>query len=116
MNWDQIKEAVEQNGNTKTFTMEELRDAHGAGKLGPHVRAAISSKLAGMGLSHVPKELPNYQHELVRLYKNGTPVADLIATVLVPGEQNDNKLRERFAEGDVDYAAIVEQIRELVTE
>jgi len=56
--WDEIKQIVEKNGNVATLTMEQLRDAHGASKLGVNVRAEISSTLAGMGLGHVPQELP----------------------------------------------------------
>ena len=95
--WNAIKDAVEKNGNVQTVTMEQLRDAHGAAKLGVHVRDAISSTLAGLGLGHVPEVLPTYQHELVRLYKRGTPVGDMITSVLTPGGQNDAKLTEQFA-------------------
>ena len=114
--WAEIKNDVEKNGDVKTVTMEQLRDAQGAAKLGVNVRAEISRSLAGIGLGHVPQELPGYQHELVRLYKNGTPVGDLIATVLTPGQQNDAKLSQQFGTGGVDYSAIVQKIRELVTE
>jgi len=114
--WDEIKQTVEDNGNLKTFTMETLREAHGSGRLGLHVRSEISRTLAGMGLGHVPQDLPTYQHEQVRLYKRGTPVGQLIETVLAPGEQNDRKLVEQFAQPDTDYASIIEQIRELVAE
>ena len=111
-----IRAAVENNGNVKTFTMEELRNACGAAKLGVHVRNTIASTLAGMGLGHVPVMLPTYQEELVRIYKRGTPVGDLIETVLTPGGQSDAKLAEQFAGGGVDYAAIVQKVRELVAE
>ncbi len=114
--WDDIKQAVEKNGNVATFTMEQLRDAHGSLKLGVNVRAEISSHLAGMGLGHVPQELPSYQHEQVRVYKHGTPVGDLIDSVLTPGQQNDSKLVNRVSDKAIDYAAIIEQIRELVSE
>ena len=114
--WAEIKEDVEKNGNIKTLTMEQLRDAHGTAKLGVHVREEISSTLAGIGLGHIPEELPNYQHEQVRLYKKGTPVGDLIETVLKPGQQNDSKLAAQFAAPGTDFAAIVEKIRELVAE
>ena len=114
--WAEIKERVEKNGNVVTITMEELRGAQGAAKLGVHVRAEISSSLAGIGLGHVPQELPNYQHEIVRLYKKGTPVGDMIDTVLTPGQQNDGKLSMQFGDGKVDYAAVLEKIRELVGE
>lgn len=116
MAWTDIKDVVEKNGNVKTFTMETLRDAHGTLKLGVHVRDEISSTLAGMGLGHVPETLPNYQHELVRVYKKGTPIGDLIETVLKPGEQNDNKLTSQFAGGGPDYASMIDAIREIVAE
>ena len=93
--------------------MAQLRDAHGAAKLGVNVRAEISSTLAGMGLGHIPKELPGYQDELVRVFKNGTPIGDLIGTVLTPGQQNDTKLIE-FSTPGIDYATIIAKIRDLV--
>ena len=114
--WDAVKTKVESAGGVVTVTMEELRDASGAGKLGVHVRGEISRTLASMGFGHVPTELPSYQQELVRIYKRGTPIGDLIETVLTPGGQNDQKLSERFAESGPDYAAMVAKIREFVAE
>lgn len=115
--WDELKADVERNGNVTTVTMESLRDAHGASKLGVNVRAGISKKLAGMGLGHIPQELPSYQHEQVRLYKRGTGIGDLIDTVLTPGPQNDKNLAERFSDSEgQDFAAIVQAIRDLVSE
>ena len=61
--WNGIKERVETNGDVATVTMEDLRDAHGSGKLGVHVRAEISRALAG------------------------TPIGDLITTVLTLGSR-----------------------------
>ncbi|MGC4089441.1 MAG: hypothetical protein QM756_16440 [Polyangiaceae bacterium] len=113
--WDEVKSKAEKAG-VITVSMEELREAAGAGKLGIHVRKQISDRLAGIGLGHVPQELPAYQHELVRVYQHGTPVGDLIDTVLNPGSQNDAKLAERFGSDAPDYATIVEKIRELVAE
>jgi hypothetical protein len=114
--WNDIKTAVESSGNVQTVTMEQLRDATGAAKLGVHVRDAITSTLAGLGLGNVPVVLPTYKHELARLYKKGTPVGNLIETALTPGGRNDAKLSEQFADGGVDYAAIVRKVRELVAE
>jgi hypothetical protein len=114
--WNSIKEDVEKNGNVLTVTMEILRDAIGAGKLGIYVRQDISKTLAGMGLGHIPSAIPSNQHEQVRLYKRGTPIGDLIETVLAPGQQNDSKLSQQFGTGAVDYAAIIAQIRELVAD
>jgi len=114
--WNSIKQDVESNGNILTVTMEKLREAQGAAKLGINVRAQISKTLAGMGLSHVPQELPSYQHEQVRLYKRGTPVGDIIEMVLTPGQQNDAKLSQQFGQDAVDYNSIIAKIRELVAE
>ena len=116
MSWDDIKDNVEKNGNVHTFTMEVLRNAHGAAKLGVNVRAEISQTLAGIGLGHVPVDLPSYQHEQVRLYKRGTPVGQLVESVLLPGEQNDKSLADRFGAVGPDYAVMVQKIRELVGE
>ena len=112
--WDSIKTNVENAGNVLSTSMATLRDAHGAAKLGVNVRTDITAQLAGMGLGHVPKELPTYQEELVRLYKRGTAIGDLIETLLSPGEKNDKKLVEQLGDSDVKYAEIIEQIRDLV--
>ncbi len=114
--WDEIKQVVEKNGNVTTISMEQLRDAHGSGRLGVTVREEISRELAGMGLGHVPQELPSYQDEHVRVYKHGTPVGELIDTVLKPGQENDCKLTAQVGDSEVDYATIIEKIRELVSE
>ena len=114
--WDELREAVENNGNINTFTMDFLRDAHGSARLGVHVLAEINNALAGMGMGHVPKELPTYQHEQVRVYKRGTPIGDVIETVLAPGEGNDKKLIDKFSEAQPKHGEIIEQIRQLVAE
>lgn len=116
MTWDEVKKKVEDAGGVLTITMDVLRDAEGAGKLGIHIRASIDKNLAGIGLGHVPTELPSNQHEQVRLYKKGTSVGDLIDTVLHPSDQNDKKLLEQTASDGPDYRAIVEAVRELVNE
>jgi hypothetical protein len=116
VDWDELKQQVEDSGNLKTFSMEVLREAHGSGKLGVHVRSEISKTLAGMGLGHVPQELPSYQHEQVRLYKRGTHIGETIDTVLAPGEHNDRKLVELFPETGTDQSSVIEEIRKLIAE
>ena len=64
----------------------------------------------------VPKELPTYQHEQVRVYKRGTPIGDVIDTVLAPGEGNDKKLIDKFSEAQPKHGEIIEQFRQLVAE
>lgn len=116
MDWDEIKAEVEKNDNVLTTSMEALRNAAGASRLGVNVRDEISSTLAGMGLGHIPTDLPGYYYEPVRLYKRGTSVGKIIDTVLEPGEQNDKQLVDKLGDEGVDYAAVVERIRELVNE
>lgn len=112
--WDEIKKEVEENGSVLTVTMETLREAADALKIGVNVQATIMKELAGVGLGHIPPQLPNYQDELVRLYKQGTPLGDLINMVLKPGKQRDAKLIEKFGGEPPDYASIVEAVREIV--
>jgi len=116
MTWSDIKARVEAAGGVFTTTMDTLRDAEGAGKLGVHIRTNISKSLAGIGLGHIPIELPNNQFEQVRLYKRGTAVGDLIDQVMNPGDQNDKKLVELLCQEGTDYRSIVHRIRELVEE
>ena len=76
----------------------------------------ISKALAGMGLGHVPVELPRYQEKPVRLYKLGTPVADVIQAALSPGQETDEKLKFHAGKESSRYADIIERIRELVAQ
>jgi hypothetical protein len=110
---EDIKTAVEAEQGTLTISMEGLRKAYGAGRLGEHVRDNISKALLGFGLSHVPETLPTYQEQPVRIYKLGTPVADLIDAALHPSQAHDEELREA-SHGET--AGILSKIRELVCE
>ncbi len=53
------------------------------------VRENIAKKLDGRGLGFVGEELPGYQEKSVRIYRRGTPVADLINAVMNPGDEHD---------------------------
>lgn len=114
--WETIKNRIEENGNVFSFSMTELRDAAGKEKLGVNVRAEISKILAGFGLGHIPRDLPTYQHESVRIFKRGTVIGDFMETVLTPGEPNDRKIREQISASDARNIEIIEAIRELVAE
>jgi hypothetical protein len=103
--------AIEQG--VVTTTMEVLRDAYGAGKLGVHVVANIHKALLGLGLAHYPPELPTYQEYPVRIYKMGSPVADVIDAVLEPTAAHDEELRQLLQNGQ-GAVEILDQIRELV--
>jgi hypothetical protein len=110
-NYKELGDLVEGNAGVLTIKMEQLRDIHGAGKLGVHVRAGISDNLRQQGLGHFPPELPNYQWDEVRVYKQGTPVGRLIEAVLAVSEDNDEVIREMAGS---DASATLVKIRELV--
>jgi hypothetical protein len=108
---DEVKAAVESNGGVLTIKMGDLRDAYGKGRLGVHVRSGIGKSLNGIGLGHYPDPLTDSQFDLVRLYKLGSPVADLVGAVLHPSPGGDQVLRE--ATGG-EATGILAQVRELV--
>src|SRR5947209_1005971 len=106
-----IRAAVEAAGGAKTFRAGDLRDAFGGGRLSSGVRAGITRELLGLGLGHYPIELPDWQDNLVRVYKLGSPIADLIDAVLEPTLPHDEELRQAV---HGDAADIVQRIRDLV--
>src|SRR6266511_1860864 len=108
---DELKEAVVATSNVLTVKMEELRNAYGALRAGVNVRKDIAKKLAGSGLGHFPNELPAYQHEPVRLFTLGSPIHDLINSVLDPNEGSDEVLRSAV-QGEA--ADVLAQVRALV--
>jgi hypothetical protein len=110
--YDAISKAVTESENVLTVTIGQLRDVNGSGRLGPYVVEAISKNLAAKGLGHYPPELPQEQWRKVRLFRLGSPIADLISLVMdVDDESNDAKLREFAANG---AKATLDKIRELV--
>ena len=111
--FEEIRDRVETSEGVLTLTMRNLRDAHGAKKLGVHVRAGIRSDLVRQGLGHYPLDLPENQHEAVRVYLSGSPIADRINAVLNLSEETDVQLRQWVA-GDAEET--LQQIRELVCE
>lgn len=108
---NEVKAGVENNGGVLTIKMGELRVAYGSGRLGVHVRSRIGKSLNGMGLGYYPDPLSDSQFDLVRLYKLGGPVADLVGAVLHPSPGGDQVLRE--ATGG-EATTILAQVRELV--
>lgn len=113
-NLDEIKQAVEASQHVLTLSMEELRDAYGAGRLGEHVRANISKKLNGLGLGHVPEDLPKNYWDPIRVYKLGSKVADLIDAVLKPSKEHDDEIRQALGGEKAELMDVLDRIRELV--
>lgn len=110
---DDLVAEVKDNGGVVTVAAEDLRDRYGADRLGVNVRASIANELAGRGLAHYPTPLPDRHYDLVRVYKQGSPIADLIQAVLTVDSKSDARLR-RAAKGDCEK--VLAKIRELLDE
>jgi len=117
--FEELNELVNNRSGVVSVVMSELRDAHDVRKLGKHVVEAISKRLDGLGLGHVPTELPLYQHQCVRVYRKGSPVGEIINSVLIlenedryeQNEKGDQLLREVSSN---HASEIVSKIRELI--
>lgn len=103
---------VQEAGGVKTFSVQEIRDAFGAGRLGKNVRDEISRTLSAFGLGHIPAEFPDRQHEQVRLYKKGTMVGDFISGVIEPSESGDEKIKSLVSNKDSET---LHQIRQMLS-
>jgi hypothetical protein len=91
--YEDLQAKVEANQGIFTINMRRLRDIQGADRLGRYVKSMISRELAGRGLNHQPKNLPNRQERLVRIFKKESPVASVITAVLAVKSQNDAVIR-----------------------
>ena len=115
----QLRSDVEARGGVMTVQMERIRNDYGAGRLGIHVRSGISKGLHGAGLGHYPDHgadgapLVGDQWAAVRIYRLGSPIAELIDAVLHPTEAHDEELR-KAAGGDDSDAILIQRVRELV--
>src|SRR5436190_14547219 len=109
----ELRESVEENDGVLTVQAWEIRDAYGAERLGNVVRNNILKALASQGIGVVGDEIPDRAQVPVRLYKLGTPVADVIEAVFSGDRAGDDHLR-KVVGGDA--ARVLNQIRELVCE
>lgn len=110
---DEVGQAVDDNGGVLSLYMSSLRDAAGKGRIGTNVLRGIQENLRGLGLGHYPRELPNNQNAMVRLYRYGNPLAELIEAAFTPGKENDELLCRRAERKEAD---LLQQVRELVCE
>ncbi|HEV2943685.1 MAG TPA: hypothetical protein VGX26_01035 [Solirubrobacteraceae bacterium] len=108
---DELRELVEQNDDVLSVPMWMVRDAYGAERLKVHVRSGIHEALLGLGLAHIPREIPDNQNDVIRVYKSGTQTARLIAAVRSVGDEKDQVIREAVGG---DATATLTKIRELV--
>ncbi len=109
--FDALGNQADAQGGAVTVPAETLRDAHGAGRLGVHVRSNISRELQSRGLAHYPDPLPDAQGAPVRVYRQGSDAARLIGAVLNPSTQSDEIIRQEVG-GEAQ--ATLDKIRELV--
>jgi len=91
--YEELRAAVAANEDLITLRMKELRDMHGAERLGVHVCSGISRELARLGLAHYPKILPDHQDARVRIFKTSSSVGNLIAAALKINSQHDTMIR-----------------------
>jgi hypothetical protein len=111
VNYEGLRESLTANSGLRTVAMGTLRDIEGAGRLGVQVRETISRSLESHGMGHFPGELPSNQHDHVRLYLLGSPIADVVKAVLGPTLKGDDALR---GIGDSGAQEQLRQIREIV--
>lgn len=79
--WEELRSAVIGHHGVLRIGMGTLREIGGYGRLGTHVRHTLSGKLAGIGVGHLPAELPGSQEQQVLLYQYGTAAADVVAAI-----------------------------------
>jgi len=108
----ELREVVERNENILTIPMWKVRDAYGKERLKVHVRKGIHDELDGLGLTHMPYEIPADQNDLLRVIKKGTPVAKLIAAARRVGKPEDDQLIREAVAGDAKTT--LQEIREMV--
>ncbi len=89
-----LRNEVAANQGVSTISMQELRQVHGAKRIGIHVNSEISRELAPHGLSHQPKKLPKRQERFVRVFEQSSPIAAVISAVLTVKPQNDAAIRK----------------------
>ncbi|WAH98133.1 hypothetical protein [Arthrobacter sp. MMS18-M83] len=108
--WDSLRHVVTANGDVSRVAMWLLRDLQDKGRLGVHVRTEISRRLAGLGLGHLPLELPSDQNDIIMVYKQGTPAAMVIEAIY----QSGNSPRAEAALRKLNTAREAETLEALV--
>ncbi|MYV99088.1 hypothetical protein [Streptomyces sp. SID3343] len=114
--WEGLRNAVEASGGVLRVVMWLLRDLEQAGRLGVHVRASISRRLDGLGLAHLPADVPGEQYAVITLYKRGTPAAAVVDAVFRDGSSKaaEVALRRMNTSRDAEKLQVVtEKVEEL---
>ena len=111
--YEELAQAVDQNGGLAVAEMGRLRDVHGVGKLGSVVVNAIHEQLESHGLGHAPAELPTYQHERVAIYRKATAMGRVIDAVTRISDRTEVILKEAVGKNS-HSSTVLQKIRELV--
>lgn len=112
-----LAEAADDNG-LAVVTLGNLREMLSYSRLGVRVLSSLSQALRSEGLGYYPlevldaNEVPRQTQEL-RVYKVGSPVAQLIESVLYPDEDGDEFIMNA-SEGAAS-ATVIDQIRTLIS-
>jgi hypothetical protein len=116
--WEDLRQSVEEAGGVLRVVMWLLRDLEQAGRLGVHVRASISRRLDGLGLAHLPADIPGEQYAVITLYKRGTPAAAVVDAVFRDGSSKaaEVALRRMNTSRDAEKLQVItEKVEELAS-
>ena len=92
--YDELGAYVDRKNGVGTVSAGRLRDIHGAQRLGSEIREAIGAQLKRRGLGHHPAQIPDDHRQVVRVYRIGSPVGEIIRAVSEVGSENDKALRQ----------------------
>lgn len=79
--WSDVVAALNLQSGVMICTMESLRNIEGYERLGTQVRDNIARKLSTLGVAYIREELPTDATAKVLLYRQGTPVSELIQLI-----------------------------------
>jgi hypothetical protein len=93
----EIAAAVDAQDGIMTLFMWQVRDAHGAGRLGVNVCTQIASEFEEFGILHNPSKIPSDQWAMIRLWRGKSAVGRLIRATRKVGYEYDEQLRKAAA-------------------
>jgi hypothetical protein len=93
----EIASAVDAQDGLMTLFMWQVRDAHGAGRLGVNVCTEIASEFEELGIRHNPSKIPSEQGTMIRLWRAKSAVDKLIRAARKVGYEYDEELRSAAA-------------------
>jgi hypothetical protein len=110
-NFDQLADLVEDD-DLVVVQMQNLRAAAKWDRLTMGALDAITDELRQRALGVYPGLTQN-RHEEVRVYRIGTPIGNLVESVIKPSDQGDKRLREAATNSGQE---LIRKIRGLVCE